>query len=258
MFVHNIDPVLAHIGPLEIRWYGLFYVIIFVYTYFYLLHLSKQKKINLDKSAVESLMIWATVGLIVGGRLFEILFYNLSHYLSNPIQVFAIWNGGLSFHGGLVGVVVAGYLFVRRHKVKFLELGDALVVPLALGQALGRIGNFINGELYGKVTDVFWAVKFPGASGYRHPSQLYEVFYDLIIFAILFSLRNKKIKKGWPHGILLAIFLLIYPVFRFITEFFREESVFIGPLTMGQFLNIFMFLAGIIFTYKITKKQKEK
>jgi phosphatidylglycerol:prolipoprotein diacylglycerol transferase len=156
----------------------------------------------------------------------------------------------LSFHGGLLGGLIAGYLFARRRKIKFLNLCDICIVPIALGQALGRVGNFINGELFGRITNVPWAVKFPGAEGYRHPSQLYEAAYDVVIFLVLLSLRKKKM----ANGSLLALFLILYSVFRFITEYFREPTAFVGPLTLGQALNIPMFVAGIALLYWVRRK----
>jgi phosphatidylglycerol:prolipoprotein diacylglycerol transferase len=195
-------------------------------------------------------MILLTFALIIGARLFEVFIYNPSYYLQNPAQIIAVWKGGLSFHGGLIGVIIAGYLFARKKKIKFLHLCDIFVVPLALAQVLGRIGNFINGELYGTITRLPWGMKFPGAEGFRHPSQLYEAAYNLVIFSFLFIKRNKK----QPAGYLLSYFLILYPIFRFFTEFVREPEVMIGFLTMGQVLNIGMFIGGIGLFYWIKKK----
>jgi phosphatidylglycerol:prolipoprotein diacylglycerol transferase len=259
LFVHDINPVLLAIGPFEIRYYGLFYVIIFLYTYFYLIYLSKHKKIGLGRNDVESLMIWLTLGLIIGARLFEVLFYSPSYYLSDPLEVFAIWKGGLSFHGGLVGIIIAGYLFVRSRKISFFELADIMVLPLSIGLALGRLGNFINGELYGRITDVAWCFKFQAAEGCRHPSQLYEAAKNIVIFATLAAISSSSgLRKRLKPGTLLAIFLMMYAVLRFFIEFVREPEVMIGPLTIGQAFNIVMFIAGAGLIYFLYHRNTAK
>lgn len=250
VFYHNLNPVILDIGPVEIRWYGLMYVLSFIIVYLYARAAVKNKKLKLSLKELDDLMIWLVAALIIGARLFEIIFYNPIFYLQNPSEIIAIWHGGLSFHGGLAGVLTAGYAFARKKKISFLQLCDIFVVPLALAQAFGRIGNFINGELYGRVTSLPWGVKFQSAEGFRHPSQLYEAAYDIAIFAFLFFQRN--LKK--PHGYFVAWFLILYPFFRFLTEFVREPEIMIGPLTMGQCLNIPMFIAGAYLLYRINKK----
>lgn len=249
VFYHTLDPVIANIGPLEIRWYGLMYVLTFILVYLYVRAAVKHKKIKLNINDVDNLMVWLTVALIVGARVFEVLFWEPGYYFANPAEIIAVWHGGLSFHGGLVGVLLVGYIFARKKKISFLHLCDIFVVPLALGQAFGRIGNFINGELYGRVTSLPWGVKFQDAEGFRHPSQLYEVAYDLVIFGFLYFQRNMK----KPHGYFVAWFLILYPFFRFLTEFVREPSAMVGPLTMGQVLNIPMFIAGVYLLYRVKK-----
>lgn len=257
VFYHNLDPVLLNLGAVQIKWYGLMYVIAFLVTYFYVRAAVKQKKFGkkLTLDDVDVLMLWLVIALIVGARLFEVLFYNPSFYFSHPAEIFAVWHGGLSFHGGLLGMLLATWLFCRKKKISLLELTDILIVPLAIGQALGRIGNFINGELVGRITSLPWGVNFggetnaAGASVFRHPSQLYEVFYNVVIFGILFTLRNKKLPKGYLFG----WFLTLYSVFRFATEFVREPEVMLGPLTLGQWFNIPMFVAGIWMLWKLKK-----
>ncbi|MBW3004951.1 prolipoprotein diacylglyceryl transferase [Candidatus Woesearchaeota archaeon] len=250
MWTHNLNPVLFSLGPLEIRWYGLMYVLSFIVIYLYARAAVKHKKLNITLKDLDDLMIWLVAALIIGARLGEILFYNPSYYVANPSEIIAIWHGGLSFHGGLIGVLIAGYAFSRKHKINFLQLCDIFVVPLTLAQVFGRMGNFINGELYGRITTVSWGVKFPSAEGFRHPSQLYEAAYDLVIFGFLFFQRNLKRKPGY----LLGWFLVLYSIFRFFTEFVREPEIMIGPLTMGQCLNIPMFIAGVYLLYRIRKK----
>ena len=249
VFYHNINPIIFSFGPLQVRWYGLMYVIAFIITYFYLKSSVKKGRISLTEDDVDWYIIITTVSLIIGARIFEVLFYNPGYYFTNPSRIIAIWQGGLSFHGGLTGVIVSSYFFCRKKGIKFLELADVMVVPLALGLAFGRVGNFINGELYGRITTLPWAVKFPGAKGFRHPSQLYESAKNLIIFFTLFSLRNKKM----PRGYLLAVFLVMYSVFRFFIEFVREPTVVLGHLTLGQWFNIPMFAAGVWMIIRLKK-----
>lgn len=250
VFYHNINPVLLNLGPLQVRWYGLMYVLSFLFVYWYAKKSSREGKIKLTDEQIDTFLLWMTIALIAGARVFDVVFWDWPTYSQNPIRILAIWEGGLSFHGGLFGIVIAGYLLCKKYKIKFLQLADVLAVPLALGQAFGRIGNFINGELYGKVTTLPWGVNFhneafkggTNALIFRHPAQLYEAAYDVVIFATLWKMRNKKM----PQGYLLGIFLIMYSIFRTLTEFIREsEGVMVGPLTMAQALNIPMFVLGI-------------
>ena len=241
MFYHNLNPIILDIGPLEIRWYGVMWVLGFLVTYFYVRAAARKKVIKLSDKDVDDLVILLTIAILIGARIFEVLFYRPSYYFSNPLQIIAIWKGGLSFHGGLVGAIIGMWWYCRRKKLSVLKMCDVFVVPLALAQAFGRIGNFINGELYGRVTSLPWGMKFPSAEGFRHPSQLYAMTYNLVIFGILYPLRNKKYREGT----LLAWFLILYPIFRFLNEYVREPDFMIGPLTPGQVLNIPMFLAGL-------------
>ena len=256
MFIHNIDPVLLSLGPLQIRYYGLFWLIGFVMAYFLLIHLAKKKELSVTKDDIADLLLYIIVGTVLGARIFYILVYNLPFYLSNPFEMLAIWHGGLSFHGGLIGAVAAGFLYCRRKKISFYEIADMVVIPLALGLALGRIGNFINGELYGRITDVPWAVKFPDAEGFRHPSQIYASLKDLIIFFTLLAIKDKKL----PKGFMFWAFVVMYSALRFAVEFFRqpdEQLGFImGFLSMGQVLSIVMFLIGAFFLRRVYKRGK--
>jgi phosphatidylglycerol:prolipoprotein diacylglycerol transferase len=178
--------------------------------------------------------------VVVGARLFEVLFYNPSYYLANPWKVFAVWEGGLSFHGGLVGGFLAGSLYVRRKGIRPLAMADMLMPAVALANALGRIGNFINGELPGKLTTLPWGVQFPGYEGFRHPTQLYEAAYDLVIAAVLLILWRKKL----PDGRMVGWFLVLYAVLRFAVEFLKDIPLY-GPLTLGQWFNIPLFAVGV-------------
>jgi phosphatidylglycerol:prolipoprotein diacylglycerol transferase len=242
-------------GPFEIRYYGIIFVLGFVIGYLILIHLAKERKLELTKDELSDLLLYLIIGIIAGARLFYILFYNLKFYFSNPLEIFALWHGGLSFHGGLVGAVIALLLFCRKKKAKFYELADIIVIPTALGLAFGRIGNFLNGELYGRITDVPWAVKFKDAEGFRHPSQLYESLKNFFIFGVLWWVRNKKL----PKGFLFWSFVTMYAGLRFIIEFFREPDPQLGfiifNLSKGQILSIIMFSIGIYFLFKLKNQR---
>lgn len=250
MFEHALNPILFELGPLQIRWYGVMWALSFLLVYWYVRKSAREQLIKLTDDDVDWLMVWMTVATLLGARLFEVLVWEPGYYFSNLAEIPAIWHGGLSFHGGLLGGLLGVYLFARRRAVPYLNLLDVIVVPVAFGQALGRLGNFINGELWGRVTTVPWAVQFPGAEGYRHPSQLYEAAYDIVIFGILWMFRGKKLR----HGTLFALFLVLYAAFRFVTEYFREPTSYVGSFTLGQALNIPMFLAGIVILFWLRRK----
>ncbi len=242
-WVHNLNPTILELGPLEIRWYGLMYVITFLFVYWYVKKAIKNGKLKISLEEFDNLMIYLTIALVLGARLFDVLFYEFGYYKSNPLEIIAIWKGGLSFHGGLFAMLIVAYLWCKKKKIDLFYLGDIFIVPLALGQALGRLGNFINGELYGGVTSLPWGIKFPDAEGFRHPTQLYELIYDLLIFGILWKLKD----KNYRSGTLLGWFLILYSIFRTLTEFLREQepSWILGPLTVAQWLNLPMFLIGL-------------
>jgi len=250
MFYNNIDPVLFNIGPFQIRYYGIIFLIGFIIAYFLIVYLAKERKIKLKKGDVVDFLFYVLIGLIVGSRIFYVIFYNLNFYLTNPLYIFALWHGGLSFHGGLIGAVIVAFIFCKKKKIGFYEIADIVVIPLALGLALGRIGNFLNSELVGRVTNVPWAVKFKEYEGFRHPSQLYESLKNFFIFFVLWFIRNKKLKKGF----LFWLFVIMYSLLRFFIEFFRAPDLqlgFIFGITMGQLLSIIMFFVGIYFIAKL-------
>ena len=256
MFIHNIDPVLLSIGPLQIRYYGLFFVLGFVIAYFLLVHLAKRRELSLNKDDIADLLLYIILGVVLGARIFYVFIYNLPFYLSNPFEIIAIWHGGLSFHGGLIGAAIAAFYFTKRKNIDFYEIADIAVIPVALGLALGRLGNFTNGELYGRITDVPWSFKFPDAEGFRHPSQIYESFKNLLIFFTLWVIKDKKL----PKGFMFWLFVVMYSALRFMVEFFRqpdeELGFIIGFLTMGQILSIITFFIGIFFIYRVSKKNQ--
>ena len=253
----NIDPVLFELGPIRVGWYGLMYVFGFLASYLLVRYQMKKKDFGVSKLEVENLYFYLILGLIVGARSGYVLFYDLKMYLSDPLEAFAIWHGGMSFHGGLIGVLIVGILFSWKNKKSFWKIADLFIVTAPLGLGLGRIGNFINGELYGRVTQVPWAMIFRTDKDLlpRHPSQLYESALEGgVLFLILWFLKNKKL----PDGGLLAVFLSLYGVFRFFAEYFREPDpqigFILGLVTMGQVLSSFMIVGGVILFLYLKKR----
>jgi len=251
MLVHpNFDPVAFSIGPLSVRWYGLMYLVGFTVAYLLGRHRVKGGQAGrITMPILEDLLFYVVLGVILGGRLGYVLFYKPGYYLHHPLEIFAVWQGGMAFHGGFLGVLLAVWFLARKHKLRWLELTDfvAPLIPLAL--AAGRLGNFINGELYGRVTDVAWGMVFssPGAGpAPRHPSQLYQFALEgLLLFVILWVFTARPRPVGAGSG----VFLVGYGVLRFLAEFFREPDDFLGflalNLTMGQWLSLPMIVAGV-------------
>lgn len=242
----NIDPVFLRLGPLEFRWYGLMYICGFLAAYFIILAGVRRKGLPLVKDDVADLIFTVAVGVILGGRLGYILFYNLSYYLANPMKLLAVWEGGMSFHGGLIGAVLASLYFIRKHKLRFYPLADLGFLAAPVGLGLGRVGNFINGELYGRVTDSPWGVVFPGGGALpRHPSQLYEAVLEGPVMFLILYLISRKVKRD---GVVVWAFISLYGLFRFMVEYVREPDEQIGylfgVLSMGQLLSLPMFLVG--------------
>ena len=249
----QIDPVLVHIGPLAIRWYGLMYLLGFVAAYWLIRSLARRRQLPLDGDGAADLLFYGAVGVVVGGRLGYVLFYNLGWYLAHPLEAFAIWQGGMSFHGGLLGVVAAALLFCQRRQLPVLLTGDILVTSATIGLGLGRLGNFINGELWGRPTDLPWGIVFPaGGPLPRHPSQLYQAALEgLLLFLILMWLHRRQAAPGVPF----FTFFLGYGLCRFLVEFVRQPDAHLGFLwggaTMGQLLSLPMIafgLAGLLWT----------
>lgn len=244
----DFNPIMIHLGPIRVSWYGMMYVLGFVASYLLVRYQMKKKDFGISRVEIENLYFYLIIGLMVGARLGYVFFYDLKMYLQDPLEIVAIWKGGMSFHGGLIGVLIVGLLFSWKNKKPFWKITDLIIVTAPVGLGLGRIGNFINGELYGRVTDVPWGMVFPrGGPHPRHPSQLYEsVLEGGVLFLILWFLKDRKL----PTGGLLAIFLFLYGCFRFFVEFFREPDAHIGfilgPFTLGQLLCSFMIVGGIL------------
>ena len=257
MVVH-INPILIEVGPFRLSWYGLMYVLGFVASYLLVRYQMKRKDFGISKPEIENLYFYLILGLVIGARLGYVLFYDLKMYLQDPFEVIAIWHGGMSFHGGLIGVLLVGTLFCWKNKKSFWRIADLIIVTVPIGLALGRIGNFINGELYGRVTDLPWAMIFPkGGPLPRLPSQLYESGLEGgLLFLTLWFLKERKLKDGS----LLAVFLIGYGVLRFFVEFFREPDVqlgfVLGPFTMGQVLCSIMIVAGIGLLIYLQRRQQ--
>lgn len=244
----QIDPVFFQLGPLQFRWYGLMYIIGFVCAYFVLVNLSKRKGYDMNKAEIEDLVTYCVIGLVIGARLGYCIFYNFSYYIHHPLKCLAVWEGGMSFHGGLIGLLLAGWIFSRVKGKSYLMLADMGALAATPGLFFGRIGNFINAELYGRVTDAPWGMVFPGAGDLpRHPSQLYEALTEgVLLFVILFALSRKTNTRG----MLISWFLILYGSMRFFLEFFREPDsqlgFVIGTLTMGQILCVLMIGTGAV------------
>ncbi|KJV63456.1 MULTISPECIES: prolipoprotein diacylglyceryl transferase [Ehrlichia] len=247
-----IDPVAFRLGLLEIKWYSLSYMFGIVFAYWYIRKIDKYKVF--DKESYDSIMSWWVISMIFGGRIGYILFYNLDFYMQFPIEMFKLWNGGMSFHGGLVGIISGMYIFCKRNKINVLSALDLGTCAVPVGIFFGRIANFINGELYGKVTDIKFGMIFPrsGDSLYRHPSQLYEAFFEgILLFAVMNSLFFfTNIRSS--NGMLSALYCVWYGVVRFFIEFLREPDIQVGyiffnQLTMGQLLSLFMIIMGFCF-----------
>jgi len=248
----QIDPVIFSLGPLKVRWYGLMYVFGFAAAYLLVARQIRTYRLKFIEDHFEDLNFVLIIGLILGARLGYVVFYNTGYYLHNPGEIFAVWQGGMSFHGALLGLVTAGVLFCRKKGLPFLKTADLYAVTVPIGLGLGRIGNFINGELFGRVSDVPWSMVFPaGGPLPRHPSQLYECLLEgILLFTILWFLKSVHYNRKWPAGSLFAAFLIGYGLLRSFAELFRQPDIqlgfLVGGLTMGQILSSLMILTGIV------------
>jgi phosphatidylglycerol:prolipoprotein diacylglycerol transferase len=245
----SFDPIAVSIGPFAIRWYALAYVCGLLIGWRYCRWLAARAPTKIEAGAIDDYLLWATLGVVLGGRLGYVVFYNPGHYLSNPLEILYVWQGGMSFHGGLIGVVVATALFARKAGIPLLGLGDIVCCAAPVGLFLGRLANFVNGELFGRPTDLPWGMIFPhGGPVPRHPSQLYEATLEgVVLFFVLWLLVRRG---GLRHrGLTTGVFLAGYAAARMFVEQFRRPDPQIGFLadgiTMGQLLSLPMLLIGI-------------
>lgn len=255
----QISPVLFSIGAFQLRYYSLMYLVACLVVYFLSFYRLKRESYTYTAENVQDFIVWAMVGLIVGARLGYALFYNFSYFVKNPLEIFLPFDfaygckfiglSGLSYHGGLIGVFIVSIFFCRKYKIKYWHFGDFLCPSIALGYTFGRLGNFLNGELYGRVTEMPWGMYFPldPTRSLRHPSQLYEAFFEgIVLFALLWLIR----KKSPFDGFLVGIYIFGYGFVRFFIEFFREPDMqlgfVLGALTMGQVLCLLMMFSGIL------------
>jgi len=255
-----IDPTLVEIGPFAIRWYALAYIVGLLLGWRYVRGLAAKPPSHLDIRQIDDLLIWITLGVILGGRLGYVLFYKAGYFIDHPLEALQLWNGGMSFHGGLIGCIVGGYVFARRAGVPPLHVGDLVAAAGPIGLFLGRLANFVNGELWGRETDVAWAMRFPAdpAGLLRHPSQLYEAFLEgIVLFAVLWLLaRRESVRRR--HGLIFGVFIAGYGLARFLVEFAREPDAHLGYLfagaTMGQLLSLPMILIGAGFAVRAARR----
>ncbi|MBG2876239.1 prolipoprotein diacylglyceryl transferase [Proteus alimentorum] len=277
----EIDPVMFSIGPVSLHWYGMMYLVGFVFALWLANRRAAKPNSGWNKNEVETLLYVGFVGVFIGGRLGYVLFYNLPVFLNDPLYLFKVWDGGMSFHGGLIGVICAMIWFAKRTKRKFFQVADFVAPLIPFGLGLGRVGNFINGELWGRVTlDTPWAFLFPTSRSAdlqlvaqdpttllpiiqeygvlpRHPSQLYEMLLEGVV---LFIILNIFVRKSRPVGSVSGLFLIGYGAFRIIVEFFRQPDAqlgLFGGVSMGQILSIPMILLGIIFMVWAYRQDKK-
>ena len=253
MWVNNLDPVMFNIGPLEIRYYGLVYLLAALFGYLMLIHAQKKNKINLTKNDISDFVSWLVAGVLIGSRLFYIVFYNPLFYLENQLKIIAVWEGGMSFHGGFVGIIVAAYIFCKKKNQSFFHLADILSAPLMFALALGRGANFINGELWGKPSNLPWCVVFPAADNLcRHPYQLYEGIKRFALAGWLFYLS----KGVHPTGFIFWNLVFFEGLGRFALDFLNDEFTVL-LLTPGQWMSLAMIMVSGWFLYKHFNQKQE-
>ena len=263
MYTHNLDPVLIDFGLITIRWYSLAYIFGIILGWWLgkkiINHIIKNINLKFNIKEFDDLITYLIISIIIGGRLGYVIFYNLGYYLTYPFDIIKVWEGGMSFHGALLGIIIGTYLFSKKKKVPTFFLLDIIACVSPIGIFLGRIANFINGELIGKVTEVSWSVIFPAIDSLpRHPSQLYEaVLEGIVLFLIL---NNLIFRQRYIMGTCSYLFLIYYGIFRIVSEFFRQPDPQIGYLfnlfSMGTLLSFLMIIAGLIILNVLRKKNE--
>ncbi len=257
----DISPIIFSVGPLAIRWYSMAYLFGIVVAWFLTSKNIKKHNIAITKSQLEDLVFYVTLGIILGGRIGYVLFYGTDIFLKNPLEIFAVWHGGMSFHGGIFGVIIAVYLFSKKINHPFLQITDLVALYTPIGIFLGRLANFTNDELWGRVTDVPWAVKFPNG-GYlpRHPSQIYEALTEGVLIFIIINILWQKASIRKNHGFVSGTFLFLYGLCRVLMEQFREPDEQLGfifmKITMGQILSAPFLILGIWLMLRNLKNAK--
>ena len=251
LLIHpSIDPVIVSFGALQIRWYGLAYILSFLLGIYLIKQVNQNYQKKIENKKIDDFFIWAIIGVILGGRIGYILFYQSSSIFTDPLNVLYIWKGGMSFHGGLIGITIAALFFSKKNSVNFFQLSDLVSCVAPIGLFLGRLANFINVELYGRVTDFPFAMIYPSIDQLpRHPSQLYEAFFEGIILFIILIYYNKKNYNKNNFGLVTSLFFILYGVFRISIEFLREPDehigLFLNFFSMGQLLCIPLIIIGV-------------
>ena len=260
----SLDPVAFSLGPLDVRWYGIAYVLGFACAALIIYRVARRWKVRIDEDALLTILVCVTIGVIVGARLGYVLFYGDGYYWEHPLEIFATNRGGMSFHGGLIGALLAGIVAAKLTRIPYLTLADLGCIAAPVGLFFGRCANFVNGELWGAPTDAAWGVVFGGAAGVmpRHPSQLYEALLEgIVIFVVLYALSRRVPPR--PRGTLVGVFLVRYGMFRFAIEFVREPDVQLGYLwggwlTMGQVLSLPLVAVGVcVLIYAVRMKKPQ-
>lgn len=242
MFYYSADPVLVEIGPFSIRYYGLIFALGLLTSFLIIRYLAKKRRLPLSGKDFDELFLVGAIAVLVGARLGHVI-SSLGYYLSFPSQIIAVWNGGMAFHGGFIGLLVAGWWFANRKKILFYDLADIAVIPVALALAFGRVANFLNGEFYGTPTNLPWGVKFGNVPEFRHPVQIYESIKNFAIFAVLWQLQRQQ-KWKLPKGTLFWSFVFLYGSIRFFLEFVKFVPDYAFGLSWGQFWSIPMAVVG--------------
>jgi phosphatidylglycerol:prolipoprotein diacylglycerol transferase len=258
----QIDPVALHLGPVAVHWYGIAYIVSLLVGWQYAIWIANRFSPTITKAQINDFMLWALGGIVIGGRLGHILFFEFDKYLAHPQEIFMTWKGGMSFHGGILGVTIAILAYCYKNHISSFRFADILAAITPLGLGLGRLANFVNSELFGRVTDVSWGIIFPNGGPFpRHPSQIYEAFLEGFVLLILMHISWRIPALRNVPGRLTGIFLLGYGLARTLVEFVREPDTFYTlfglDLTTGQVLSLPMIIAGILFIWQPTRYRKK-
>ena len=267
MIIHNFDPVLIDLGFFQIRWYSIAYILGILIGWMYANKIIKSTSDNkynfkqITNKQFDDLIIYLVIGIILGGRLGYVIFYNLDYYSQNLLEIFKLWQGGMSFHGGLIGVIISIIIFSKKTQINFFKFSDIVSCVAPIGILLGRIANFINGELYGKITTLPWGIIFPNAGNLsRHPSQIYEAILEGILLFLIINYLALKKKFIYRTGYVSAVFLILYSILRIFSEIFREPDIHLGLLfnyfSMGTLLSLLTIIVGLFIILFIKKNEQ--